>query len=70
MKRRFLTIYDYGMGGVWQYVHAESTEEITAKYPALEIVNELPAAMKDLKLREYDIDDIPDEVMAHFTKKP
>jgi virulence-associated protein VapD len=71
MKHRFLTVYDYGQGGVWQYVNAETAEQITAKYPALQIVKSEPQWLKDSKqsLREYDIEDAPDQVMAGFTKK-
>lgn len=71
MKRRFLTVYDYGQGGVWQYINASSADQITAKYPSLKVVNTEPQWLKDSKqsLREYDIDDAPDQVMAGFTKK-
>ena len=71
MKQRFLTIYDYGTGGVWQYVHAEDEAQVLARYPALQIVKEQPAWVSKLSkpLREYDIDAEPDSVMARFTKK-
>lgn len=70
-KQRFLTVYDYGSGGVWQYVHAESPEQIMAKYPALEIVNSEPSWLTahHQKLREYDIEAEPDHVMSGFTTK-
>lgn len=38
----FLACYDYGTGGVWLYVEAESEEDIGRRYPALTIVPEPP----------------------------
>lgn len=71
MRKKFLTVYDYGSGGIWQYVHAEDAEQILTKYPALEIVEEEPEWLKDsqLTLREYDVEAEPDKVMAGFMKK-
>jgi hypothetical protein len=31
MKRKFLVSYDYGMGGAWAYVLAESEADIAAR---------------------------------------
>jgi hypothetical protein len=42
MKRPFLVVHDYGMGGLWTYVWAESEDQITEKLDA-EVVSELPA---------------------------
>ena len=69
--QRFLTVYDYGTGGVWQWITANSAAEITEKYPALVVVPETPKWMTELEAREvceYDIEDAPDKVMIHFTK--
>jgi hypothetical protein len=30
MKKAYLVLYDYGMGGVWSVIHARSKEEINA----------------------------------------
>ncbi len=38
----FLACYDYGMGGVWLYVEAESTSELVRRYPALTAFDEPP----------------------------
>jgi hypothetical protein len=69
-KRRFLTVYDYGAGRVWQYIYAENPEQVQAKYPALQVVASEPIWLEGAQrtLREYDIDAEPDEVMAGFTK--
>lgn len=62
VKQRFLVVYDYGMGGVWAYVEAESAEEIVEKFPELSVVSETPAWMSEkdrqsLLARTYDIDE-------------
>ena len=65
MKKRFLVVYDYGMGGVWALIMARSKEEILEKYPDLTIVDERPSWMSDdyferLTTKTYDIDDEPE----------
>ncbi|MBI5288922.1 MAG: hypothetical protein HY873_08110 [Chloroflexi bacterium] len=60
MKQPYLTVYDYGMGGVWTYVLAESREQIEARLPDLDLVAEAPGWMTlEMKgqLRMVDIDD-------------
>ena len=42
---KFLTCYDYGTGGIWRYVFAESAQEIITKYPELEVVDLVPEWM-------------------------
>jgi hypothetical protein len=41
MKRPFLVVHDYGMGGLWAYVWAESEREINQKLE-VQIVTDLP----------------------------
>lgn len=38
----YLACYDYGTGGVWLYVEAESAEALLARYPALSVIDEQP----------------------------
>ncbi len=66
MKQRFLVADDFGMGGVWAYLWAESEDEIRRNYPALQIVNETPDWLKrgDAKVSELDVDDDSDERLA------
>jgi hypothetical protein len=65
MKRDFLVVYDYGMGGIWAIIHARSKDEITQKYPRLSVQEMRPAWMSDevysdiSSTRRYDIDDPP-----------
>lgn len=51
MKREFLTLYDYGQGGVWTLLLASSEEEITAKYPELKVATKPPGNMSQ---EEFD----------------
>lgn len=66
----FLVAYDYGMGGLWAIVDANSEDEITSKYPEFGIARERqkwmsPAHYKDiLAKRHYDIKDEPAGVLA------
>jgi hypothetical protein len=62
VKQRFLVCYDYGMGGRWGYVLAESPEDVAAKFPELTIVDEEPSWMtdEDRKRFDRDVEDIDD----------
>ena len=40
--KRFLVVYDYGMGAGWAYVWAMSPQAITDIYPDLEVLPERP----------------------------
>ena len=62
MSPRFLVVYDYGMGGVWAYVEAESAEQIEERFPELKVFPEPPPWMPEdhrqkLLERTYDIDE-------------
>lgn len=39
-KRPYLAIDDYGTGGIWIYLWAESADQITARYPGLTVITE------------------------------
>jgi hypothetical protein len=63
-KRPFLVAYDYGMGGLWAYMLAESSEDIARRYPSLVVVTERPDWMDDIqedRLRRTMTVDIDDE---------
>jgi len=63
MKRRFLVNYDYGMGGVWAYLMAESEEQIAERFPELMVVHRNPVWLTGVESRHLaktltlDIDD-------------
>jgi hypothetical protein len=48
MKRKYLVVYDYGMGGVWGLIAARSEQEIHQKYPDLIIKEVRPGWMSDV----------------------
>ena len=61
-KVKFLTLYDYGQGGVWNYVIAGSREDIGARFPQLVIYDDPPEWMSEedrLRIEQtssYDLD--------------
>ena len=61
MKRPYLVVYDYGTGGLWAYIWAESEEQITSRLD-VEVVPEPPAWLIGQKpgIFTLDIDDPPD----------
>ena len=73
MKKRYLTLYDYGQGGLWGYVVAPSKETIISRFPELEVVDEEPAWMTDetradLERRTEDIDRPGDGILGIMLK--
>jgi hypothetical protein len=63
MRSRYLVVYDYGQGGIWAYITAESAEQITDHFPDLSVVESPPDWMTD-EVRQriedrmsFDIDD-------------
>jgi hypothetical protein len=46
-EQRYLVAHDYGMGGVWRYVLARSSDEIRRRFPELVVVDEEPDWMTD-----------------------
>lgn len=65
MKRPFLVAYDYGMGGLWAYVWAESEGQINDKLD-VEVVRELPEWLLDHNpgVESVDIDQPPDWLLS------
>jgi hypothetical protein len=71
MKRRYLVCYDYGMGGLWSYVLAESAEAISGPYPELTVFEDRPTWMSaeeeaswNLKVDDIDAPD-PSGLLLH-----
>ena len=62
-KQPFLTVYDYGGGGVWFILRSPDKKSIQRKYPILDVLDERPRWMNDdhyARIAErnfYDIDD-------------
>ena len=64
-KQPFLTVYDYGLGGVWAVVLSPDKTAIQRKYPILDVFDERPPWMSEdhyaaiVERNLYDIDDEP-----------
>ena len=65
MRREFLTVYDYGQGGVWTLLLADSADQIRDRYPELRVVTQPPGTMTNEDLQRIrsgrqrvDIDDL------------
>jgi hypothetical protein len=41
----FLVVYDYGTGGVWVRLRAESIDAVREKYPELVVIDSRPPSM-------------------------
>lgn len=69
MKHKHHAVYDYGIGGVWFFIWARSPGEITAKYPFLTVVEQLPPGFGPDMISSieahstYDIDCEPSGVL-------
>lgn len=75
MKRRFLAVDDYGMGGIWMVIAAESQQQIADKYPELTVFADPPDFLSDAEIssieRElrFDIDDEPRDYLARVVER-
>jgi hypothetical protein len=57
-KQRYLVLHDYGMGGLWWWIHARSTREVLETFAEVEVVD-APADVaraEGWQLEEVDID--------------
>jgi len=66
-KQAFLVVYDYGQGGRWAWIRADSAKSILQRYPELKIIDELPDWLTSSgapNLREYDLEDPPAGLLA------
>lgn len=78
MRQAFLTLYDYGAGGVWAYVRAQSAEEIRAKFRDVTVYSDPPAWMTDAHRQSieargvYDIETVETQhpTFAQLLRKP
>jgi hypothetical protein len=70
MKTEYLACHDYGTGGVWLYLMADSAAQIRERFPELRVVTDRPSWLtngEDRLLRErmtIDIDDTEDAFLA------
>jgi hypothetical protein len=70
MKREFFVVDDYGQGGIWLVIHAESAAAIKEKYPELDVFEEAPEFLTQEVVdrarakRSYELDDAPTGYLA------
>jgi hypothetical protein len=58
-KRRFLVLHDYGMGGLWWWIHARSVREIRETFREVEVIVDddvLARVEREDDVEEVDID--------------
>jgi hypothetical protein len=64
-RKDFLVGYDYGQGGLWAIVRAETAEQIRARYPQVAVYSEPPTTLDAATLTTVrstpavDVDDPP-----------
>lgn len=73
-KRKFLTVDDYGAGGIWIYVFAREEKEIRTKYPKLSTVHQRPDWLDAYEhagnsIISIDIDDDVPEKLSYLSQK-
>ncbi len=59
-KWNSLVAYDYGMGGIWAYLWAESDEQIRNKFSEVEVFAEPPAWWAKEKLAHIESEGVLD----------
>jgi hypothetical protein len=75
MKQEFLVVYDYGTGGVWAYIVADSEERIAQSFPELRVVSTRPQWIDEREealIRErmtIDVDDLANPFLAALIRQ-
>lgn len=74
-RQRFLVVYDYGQGGVWAFIWAQSADAIRERFRGLEVVNTMPSWLTGDELARteqtmtFDIDEVkPDDWIARMLR--
>ena len=71
MKQPYLVVYDYGQGGVWAFVLAESPERIKAVFRDLDVVEDRPTWLTEERAKNlptFDVD-APEGWIARLVKQ-
>jgi hypothetical protein len=75
MKTEFLAVYNYGTGGAWVYLLADSAAQIHERFPEIHVVRDRPDWLteeEDQRLRErmtIDIDDTKNRFLAALLRQ-
>jgi len=73
-KTQYFALYDYGQGGLWMLVAAESAARIREKYPWLQVFEGTPPMLDESALAlirsrgVQDIDDPPSGWLADLVQ--
>ena len=60
-RREFWSLYNYGQGGLWVVIRAESAAQVRERYPQLEVFEEIPAMLDEstvMTIRRSAVQDI------------
>lgn len=52
-KREFLTVHDYGTGGIWMLINARNTYEVKEKWPDFTAFEDRPDWMSESEKERY-----------------
>ena len=75
-KREFFVLHDYGQGGLWAILRAESEEQVRRKYQGVEVFEGRPPMLDDATVSSIrragvrDIDDPPAGWLAEVAEPP
>ncbi len=71
-RNEFIGMYDYGQGGLWVVIRAESAAQVRQKYPQLQVFEGAPPMLDESTLAVIrskgvqDIDDPPSGWLAEL----
>jgi len=74
LRREFLTVYDYGSGGVWCYINAPSVAALREQFRQLQVLEPIPPNIAAhlvqglIRPRHVEIDDYADEYLNELRK--
>jgi len=75
-RKEFLVLYDYGQGGLWAIIRADTAQQIRDRYPQLQVFEKRPSFLSadmlaDLQRKPAaDIDDPPTGWLADLDIGP
>jgi hypothetical protein len=61
VKHAYLTVYDYGTGGIWVYIRAETPDQITAKFRDVVVYETKPDWMGERRRGEIEARGVYDD---------
>jgi hypothetical protein len=71
-RQEYFVLHDYGQGGLWAILRAESAEQVRRNYPGVEVFEGRPPMLDDATVAAIrcagvrDIDDPPGGWLAEF----